>query len=87
MNEPFANVLVTGATSGIGEACAEWLAAHGARHVFFCGRDEARLAAVAERLRARSAERFDITFTLDVSDWGDEDPHLELRLCGIAAAR
>ena len=52
MNEPFANVLVTGATSGIGEACAEWLAAHGARHVFFCGRDEARLAAVAERLRA-----------------------------------
>ena len=42
---------------------------------------------VAERLRARSAERFDITFTLDVSDWGGEDPHLELRLCGIAPER
>ena len=42
---------------------------------------------VAERLRARSAERFDITFTLDVSDWGGEEPHLELRLCGIASAR
>ena len=42
---------------------------------------------MAERLRARSAERFDITFTLDVSDWGGEEPHLELRLCGIAAAR
>ena len=35
---------------------------------------------MAERLRAKSAERFDITFTLDVSDWGGEEPHLELRL-------
>ena len=42
---------------------------------------------MAERLRARSAERFDITFTLDVSDWGGEEPHLELRLCGITPAR
>lgn len=42
---------------------------------------------MAERLRARSAERFDITFTLDVSDWGGEEPHPELRLCGITPAR
>ena len=41
---------------------------------------------MAERLRARSSERFDITFTLDVSDWGCEEPHLELRICGIADA-
>ena len=50
------NALVTGATSGIGEACAVRLAECGARHVFFCGRDEARLAAVAEKIRAAGAE-------------------------------
>ena len=66
MSEPFANVLVTGATSGIGEACALWFAAHGARRVFFCGRDEARLAAVAEKLRAAGAEAH--PKKLDVAD-------------------
>ena len=42
----------------------------------------------AEKLRAKSASRFDITFTLDVSDWGGEEPHLELRIreIGIAAS-
>ena len=34
----------------------------------------------AEDIRARSAARFDVTFTLDVSDWGGEEPHLELRV-------
>ena len=42
---------------------------------------------MAEQLRARSMERFDIVFTLDVSDWSGEEPHLELRLCGIAPTR
>ena len=42
---------------------------------------------MAERLRARSMERFDIVFTLDISDWSGEEPHLELRLCGIAPTR
>ena len=42
---------------------------------------------MAEQLRARSMERFDIIFTLDVSDWNGEEPHLELRLCGIAPTR
>ena len=80
MNEPFANVLVTGATSGIGEACAEWLAAHGARHVFFCGRDEARLAAVAERLRAAGAEahprRLDVADAAATRAWVEESDAL-----------
>ena len=39
---------------------------------------------MAERLRARSMDRFNIVFTLDISDWSGEEPHLELRLCGIA---
>ena len=34
----------------------------------------------SEDIRARSASRFDVTFTLDVSDWGGEEPHLELRI-------
>lgn len=41
----------------------------------------------AEDIRARSSARFDVTFTLDVSDWGGEEPHLELRVreVGISA--
>ena len=39
-----------------------------------------------ERLRARAMDRYDISFTLDVSDWGGEEPHLELRLCGVSSA-
>ena len=37
----------------------------------------------AEGLRAKAALRFDVTFTLDVSDWGGEEPHLELRICEV----
>ena len=61
----FHNVLVTGATSGIGEACAEWLARRGAERIFFCGRDEERLASVAEALRALGA---DARILLDAMD-------------------
>ena len=34
----------------------------------------------AECIRAKSSSRFDVTFTLDVSSWGGEEPHLELRI-------
>lgn len=42
----------------------------------------------AEGLRAKAALRFDVTFTLDVSDWGGEEPHLELRIreAGVGCA-
>ena len=49
------NTLITGASSGIGEALAEACAARGDRH-FLCGRDAARLAAVAAKCRALGAE-------------------------------
>ena len=42
---------------------------------------------MAEQLRAQSMGRFDIAFTLDISDWNGEEPHPELRLCGIVPAR
>lgn len=45
--------LVTGASSGIGQALAEGLAAAGMR-VVLCGRDAARLAETAQRIEARS---------------------------------
>jgi single-stranded-DNA-specific exonuclease len=42
----------------------------------------------AESIRAHSSACFDVTFTLDVSDWGGEEPHLELRIreAGISGA-
>ena len=43
------HVLITGATSGIGEALALEYVARGAQHLFICGRDEVRLADVATR--------------------------------------
>ncbi len=42
------NVLITGASSGIGEALAEYYAANGAARLFICGRN-------AERLEKKSA--------------------------------
>ena len=40
---------------------------------------------MADGLRAHASDLFDISFTLDASDWGGEATHLELRLCGIIA--
>ena len=78
---PLRNVLLTGATSGIGEAVAEWMARRGAERIFFCGRDEARLAAVAERLRALGADarpaRVDVADAVAARDW--------IRACDDAA--
>lgn len=50
------NILITGATSGIGEALAEAYAKRGAKQLFICGRDETRLAAVAEKCRTFGAD-------------------------------
>ena len=42
-------VLITGASSGIGEALAVECAERGVRNIFFCGRDEGRVAAVVRK--------------------------------------
>ena len=62
------NTLITGASSGIGEALATACAARGDA-LFFCGRDETRLNAVAEKCRTASNGRATVTAqVVDVTD-------------------
>ena len=49
-------VLITGASSGIGEALALYYAAHGVKTLFLSGRNAERLQNVADRCRALGAE-------------------------------
>lgn len=58
-------VLVTGATSGIGEACARKFAQNGDK-VIMTGRNEVRLTAIADDLKAQGAEV--LTLKFDVRD-------------------
>ncbi len=59
-------VLITGASAGIGAACAEVFAGRGAR-LLLCARRADRLAALAERLRRDHGVAVH-TFALDVRD-------------------
>lgn len=66
------NILITGASSGIGEALAAHYAASG-RTLFLCGRDTERLNAAAERCRAKGAvvfaEKADVTDAAAMDNW------------------
>ena len=48
------SVLITGASSGVGEALAIACAQRGVRHIFICGRNADRLAAVVKRCEEES---------------------------------
>ncbi len=49
MTSKYKNVLITGATSGIGEALALYYAEHGAANLFICGRNSQRLEEVRKK--------------------------------------
>ena len=72
----FANVAITGATSGIGRAVAVRLAELGAGNVFFCGRDPARIAETEAAVRALGANargaRLDVADAAAVRAWLEE---------------
>ncbi|MBR4654073.1 MAG: SDR family NAD(P)-dependent oxidoreductase [Kiritimatiellae bacterium] len=68
------NILITGASSGIGAALAVECARRGAKALFLCGRDAARLETVAAECRAAGtaevrAEIVDVTDEGAVSRW------------------
>ena len=58
-------VLITGATSGIGEACARKFAQNGDK-VILIGRNQVRMTAIADELKAQGAEV--LTLMFDVRD-------------------
>lgn len=63
--QKFKNILITGASSGIGEALALYYAGN-AQTLFLSGRNKKRLEAVAKQCRAEGSEVF--TAILDVTD-------------------
>ena len=63
------SVLITGGSSGIGEALAVACAQRGVRNIFLCGRDAARLAAVVKRCEEASIPQSHVEErVLDVTD-------------------
>lgn len=73
MNNKIANILITGASSGIGEALALHYAAHGAENLFLSGRNSERLANVAEKCRKLGCKvetkKIDVANREDMQKW------------------
>lgn len=81
-------VLITGASSGIGEALAVECARRGVRNIFFCGRDADRVSAVVRKCEAAAASDSmkQLTVRGEVLDVTDEDAVRKwLEECNAAA--
>lgn len=59
------NILITGASSGIGEALAQYYAEHGAANLFISGRNAERLQKVAELCRQKGVNVFEKQISVD----------------------
>ncbi|MBQ9731788.1 MAG: SDR family NAD(P)-dependent oxidoreductase [Alphaproteobacteria bacterium] len=72
----FKNILITGASSGIGEALALYYAQHGAHNLFICGRNTKRLEDIAKRCRKSGtvvhSKTLDITDRTATENWINE---------------
>ena len=68
MRKIMGSVLITGASSGVGEALALECAHRGARYLFLCGRNAERLAAVVARCKEACPESVVSGKVLDVTD-------------------
>ena len=66
MDNLYKNILITGASSGIGEGLAIFYAQNGAENLFICGRNKERLKLVAEKCRKFCKNVFEEV--LDVTD-------------------
>ena len=73
MSRTIYNILITGASSGIGEALAIYYAQHGAKKLFLSGRNAERLENVAQRCRDCGAEveaqKIDVTDRQAMEKW------------------
>lgn len=76
MNTHFKNILITGATSGIGEALALYYAAHGVQNLFICGRNQERLKNITQRCERPGckvhAQIIDVTNRFQTKNWIEE---------------
>ncbi len=68
METKFKNVLITGASSGIGQAMALYYAAAGTERLFICGRNRERLDEVK-----RECEKFGAKVDAAIIDVNDRD--------------
>lgn len=70
------NILITGASSGIGEAMALYYAQNGVKNLFICGRNEERLLEVAKRCQDFGAtviaKQLDVTQREATQAWIEE---------------